>query len=72
MIGGRRLGQPGVAFALAAAVLFGLATPLAKVLMGSIAPVMMAGLLYLGSGGGLLLLRAISGRAEREAHDSGR
>ncbi len=65
-ITGRRLGRPGVVFALAAAVLFGLATPLAKVLLGSIDPVMMAGLLYLGSGGGLLLLRAVWGSGGRE------
>ena len=66
MIAGRSLGQPGVAFALAAAVLFGLATPFAKMLVGSIDPVMMAGLLYLGSGVGLLLLRAIWGSGGRE------
>lgn len=66
-IAGRHLGRPGVAFALAAAVLFGLATPFAKMLLGSIAPVMMAGLLYLGSGGGLLLLRAMRGGAGGEA-----
>jgi drug/metabolite transporter (DMT)-like permease len=63
----RRFGPSGIAFALAAAVLFGLATPFAKILVGSIAPVMMAGLLYLGSGGGLLLLRAMRGGAGREA-----
>jgi drug/metabolite transporter (DMT)-like permease len=63
----RRFGRPGVAFALAAAVLFGLATPFAKMLVGSIDPVLMAGLLYLGSGGGLLLLRAIWVNAGREA-----
>jgi drug/metabolite transporter (DMT)-like permease len=47
--------------------LFGLATPLAKLLLGTIAPAMMAGLLYLGSGGGLLLWRALRGGAGREA-----
>lgn len=63
----RHFGRPGVAFALTAAVLFGLATPFAKVLLGTIAPVTMAGLLYLGSGGGLLLPRAVRGGAGREA-----
>jgi drug/metabolite transporter (DMT)-like permease len=42
--------------ALAAAALFGLSTPLAKVLIGDINPWLLAGLLYLGSGGGLTVL----------------
>ena len=44
-------------FALAAAALFGASTPLAKLLLGEISPIMLAGLLYLGSGLGLALLR---------------
>jgi drug/metabolite transporter (DMT)-like permease len=39
--------------ALAAAALFGAATPLAKSLLGSMSPFMVAGLFYLGSGIGL-------------------
>ena len=39
--------------ALTAAALFGAATPLAKALLGSISPFMVAGLFYLGSGFGL-------------------
>jgi drug/metabolite transporter (DMT)-like permease len=42
--------------ALAAAALFGAATPVAKVLLGAISPFMLAGLFYLGSGVGLGLL----------------
>lgn len=53
----RGLRRPGVAAALGAAVLFGAATPLAKVLLDSVSPWMLAGLLYLGSGVGLTLLR---------------
>ncbi|MFM9884649.1 MAG: DMT family transporter, partial [Burkholderiales bacterium] len=56
----------GVVHALIAAALFGASTPLAKLLVDDIAPVMLAGLLYLGSGIGLLawlLLRGL--RAER-------
>jgi len=49
----------GVGAALLAAALFGAGTPLAKALMGSVSPWMMAGLLYLGSGLGLALLRVI-------------
>lgn len=39
--------------ALAAALLFGASTPLAKTLTGSVSPLLLAGLLYLGSGLGL-------------------
>jgi drug/metabolite transporter (DMT)-like permease len=45
--------RPGVAAALAAAVLFGAGTPIAKQLLAGIDPWMLAGLLYLGSGLGL-------------------
>lgn len=47
------LRQPGVAAALAAALLFGAGTPLAKQLLTGVDPWMLAGLLYLGSGLGL-------------------
>ncbi|MBT9598823.1 MAG: DMT family transporter [Vitreoscilla sp.] len=50
--------QPGVASALLAAALFGAGTPLAKSLLGGAQPWMLAGLLYLGSGIGLAVLRA--------------
>ncbi|MHB8668550.1 MAG: DMT family transporter [Burkholderiales bacterium] len=46
--------HPGIASALGAAALFGVSTPLAKLLVGVVPPVMLAGLLYLGSGVGLL------------------
>ena len=46
----------GVGTALLAALLFGLSTPFAKLLLGHTAPVLLAGLLYLGSGIGLSLL----------------
>lgn len=42
--------------ALAAALLFGASTPLAKALVGDVAPLLLAGLLYLGSGLGLCVL----------------
>ncbi len=57
------LAHPGVAAALAAAALFGAGTPLAKSLLGTVDPWMLAGLLYLGSGAGLALWRLLS-RAE--------
>lgn len=56
--------------ALAAAALFGVSTPIAKLLVGDVTPVMLAGLLYLGSGTGLtalLVLRRLSGTKVQEA-----
>ncbi len=47
----------GVTAALAAATLFGVSTPLAKLLVREISPWMLAGLLYLGSGIGLAVIR---------------
>jgi drug/metabolite transporter (DMT)-like permease len=45
--------------ALAAAFLFGSSTPFAKELVGNVSPLLLAGLLYLGSGLGLVLFRLI-------------
>ncbi len=45
--------------ALAAAALFGASTPLAKLLLANVAPNMLAGLLYLGSGLGLALVQLL-------------
>ena len=44
---------PGVPLALASAVLFGVSAPLSKLLLGTLAPQLLAGLLYLGAGIGL-------------------
>jgi len=52
-----------VTFAIAAAVLFGASTPLAKLLVGDVSPVLLGGLLYLGSGVGLGLFRMLRDRA---------
>jgi drug/metabolite transporter (DMT)-like permease len=49
----------GIAAALGAALLFGIGTPLAKLLLGPVSPWLLAGLLYLGSGTGLALLRRV-------------
>jgi drug/metabolite transporter (DMT)-like permease len=49
---------PAIAAALGAAVLFGASTPVAKALVADVHPVVLAALLYLGSGLGLLALRA--------------
>src|ERR1700760_1596875 len=45
----------GVMVAVLAAVLFGASTPFSKLLLGQIDPLLLAGLLYLGSGIGLTL-----------------
>jgi drug/metabolite transporter (DMT)-like permease len=50
----------GVAAAMGAALLFGAGTPLAKLLLGSVGPWMLAGLFYLGSGLGLTLYRMVA------------
>jgi drug/metabolite transporter (DMT)-like permease len=47
-----------VLLAVLGAILFGASAPLSKVLLGQIDPVLLAGLLYLGSGAGLLLFKA--------------
>jgi drug/metabolite transporter (DMT)-like permease len=52
--------NPGVLSALSAGALFGASTPLAKRLVHGIDPWMLAGLLYLGSGIGLGLYKALS------------
>lgn len=53
------ISHPGVLSALCAALLFGAGTPLAKFLLDTINPWLLAGLLYLGSGMGLSLYRLI-------------
>jgi len=53
----------GIIYGLFAAVLFGASTPFAKTLVGQVNPVVLAGLLYMGSGIGLLgwyIIRAMS------------
>jgi drug/metabolite transporter (DMT)-like permease len=47
--------RAAIAYALSSAALFGASTPLAKLLVGEVAPLVLAGLLYLGSGAGLLM-----------------
>ena len=52
----------GVIYALAAATLFGASTPFAKLLVGRVDPVLLAGMLYLGSGCGLMAWRLLGTR----------
>ena len=53
-----RLGS-GPLLALGSAFLFGASTPIAKLLLGVTDPLLLAGLLYLGSGIGLALATAV-------------
>ncbi|WP_338033881.1 EamA family transporter [Herbaspirillum huttiense] len=55
------ISAPGVKAALAAALLFGAATPIAKPLLEGNSPWMIAALLYLGSGVGLFIYRKVVG-----------
>jgi drug/metabolite transporter (DMT)-like permease len=70
---GRRLPAlwPGGAFGLASAGLFGASVVAAKALLGAIEPLMLAGLLYLGSGAGLLVVRTLARRRPRDRREAG-
>jgi drug/metabolite transporter (DMT)-like permease len=64
------MASSGIPFALLSALLFGASVPIAKLLLGSIEPWLLAGLLYLGSGLGLsvfLLGRRVSAAQPAEA-----
>jgi drug/metabolite transporter (DMT)-like permease len=57
----------GIGAALAAAILFGASTPFAKLLTGAISPVMLAALLYLSAGLGLLGWSTLQRLVRRDA-----
>lgn len=70
-----RSSLPIVTTALLSAALFGLSTPLAKLLVSGVPPLLLAALLYLGSGLGLaavLAVRWLGGRSARLAAPHGR
>src|SRR3989337_268539 len=52
----------GVLYALGAAALFGASTPFAKLLLGEVSPLILAAVLYLGSGVGLAIWIAVRAR----------
>lgn len=60
--------RQGVLYALLAAVLFGASTPFAKLLLADTPPVLLAGLLYAGSGVGLSLWWGFRGRLRPRPH----
>jgi drug/metabolite transporter (DMT)-like permease len=53
------MNRTAVVYALISAALFGASTPAAKMLIGSIHPAVLAGLLYCGAGIGIALLRRV-------------
>jgi drug/metabolite transporter (DMT)-like permease len=58
----------GILAALAAAALFGLSTPIAKMLLGTISPLLLAGLLYMGSGIGLAIVLTVRATSQGRAN----
>src|SRR5437762_460791 len=56
------MNRPAILYALASAVLFGVSTPAAKALLGTVHPAILAGLLYCGAGIGVALLRRLAPR----------
>src|ERR1700752_5038012 len=53
------MNRTAVLYALISAALFGVSTPAAKLLVGSIHPALLAGLLYCGAGIGIAVLRRV-------------
>src|SRR5262245_17942082 len=61
------MNRNAVLLALLSAALFGLSTPFAKLLVGSMSPTVLAGLLYCGAGIGVAVLRRLGAWAKRDA-----
>ena len=55
-----------VSYAILAALLYGISSPLSKLLLVEIAPTLMAALLYLGAGIGMLVINIIKIAAKKE------
>jgi drug/metabolite transporter (DMT)-like permease len=62
--------RKGIGFALVAAILFGISTPIAKSLIGQLNPVLLASLLYLGSAAGLGLIWVISRTLKHDSREA--
>jgi len=56
------MNKTAILYALASAALFGAATPAAKVMLGTVHPILLAGLLYFGAGIGVAGMRRITSR----------
>ena len=53
------MNRTAVLYALASAVLFGISTPAAKLLLGSVHPALLAGVFYCGAGCGVAIVRGV-------------
>ena len=58
------MNRRAVAYAFGSAALFGASTPVAKALLGSVHPAVLAGLLYCGAGMGIAVLRLLLSRGD--------
>lgn len=65
-----RTSLTGVSFAMLAAVLFGASTPFAKILLDKTEPVLLAGLLYMGSGVGLAIWSLLRSRSKGKSEEA--
>lgn len=62
--------QRAISYALLSAALFGASTPFAKLLVGEVRPLLLAAVLYLGSGLGLLAWLGVRRALSRASHPS--
>src|SRR5262245_63344116 len=62
------MNRHAVILALLSAGLFGVSTPAAKALLGSMEPTILAGLLYCGAGLGVAVLRRVTHLVRPESH----
>jgi drug/metabolite transporter (DMT)-like permease len=60
-----------VLLAVLAAVLFGICSPVSKLLLADLSPTFMAALLYLGAGLGMLIVRLVGGLRKRAHSEAG-
>lgn len=64
------MNRRAIAYALLSALLFGLSTPAAKLLLGNVDPIVLAGLLYCGAGLGIAILRYLPGIRDAAARET--
>ncbi|MBX9710389.1 MAG: DMT family transporter [Xanthobacteraceae bacterium] len=64
------MNRAAIIYALISAALFGISTPAAKVLLGAVDPVVLAGLLYCGAGFGAAILRRVGSGASSDIREA--
>lgn len=62
----QKMGNNAVAFAILAAVLYGISAPFSKLLLNTLHPALLAGLLYLGAGIGMLTWNLLQTRSRKQ------